>query len=119
MRFPAVILAAAALLLAACSSSEQPASTAGSTGGSTPPAASGGTTAQPAAPSIRPGSKEDFVANVGDRVFFGYDKSDLTPEARNQIQKWAAWLKQYPNNTVTIEGHCDERGTREYNLGLG
>lgn len=68
---------------------------------------------------VVPGSQEDLVLNVGDRVFFDVDKSDLKPKARETIDKWAAWLKQYPDVTVMIEGHCDERGTREYNLGLG
>ncbi len=65
------------------------------------------------------GSQEDLVLNVGDRVFFGFDQSDLQPSAREQVERWAGWLKQFPANTVTIEGNCDERGTREYNLGLG
>jgi peptidoglycan-associated lipoprotein len=66
-----------------------------------------------------PGTQQDLVVNVGDRVFFGYDKSDLTPEARTTIEKQAQWLKTYPHINVSIEGHCDERGTREYNLALG
>ncbi len=67
----------------------------------------------------RPGTQEDLVVNVGDRVFFGFDKSDLTAEARATLDRQAAWLKQYPTVKVTMEGHCDERGTREYNLALG
>lgn len=66
-----------------------------------------------------PGTQQDFVVNVGDRVFYGYDQSTLTPEGQRTLERQAAWLKQYPNNSVTIEGHCDERGTREYNLALG
>ncbi|MEK9661542.1 MAG: peptidoglycan-associated lipoprotein Pal [Alphaproteobacteria bacterium] len=66
-----------------------------------------------------PGSQLDLEVNVGDRVFFDFDKSNLKPEARTTIERWAAWLKTYPQNRVTIEGHCDERGTREYNLALG
>lgn len=65
------------------------------------------------------GTQQDFVINVGDRVFFGYDQYDLTSEARSQIEQQVRWLKQYPNLNVTVEGHCDERGTREYNLALG
>jgi peptidoglycan-associated lipoprotein len=57
--------------------------------------------------------------NVGDRVFFDYDSSVLSPQATQTLDKQAAWLKQYPNVIVTIEGHADERGTREYNLALG
>lgn len=65
------------------------------------------------------GSQQDLVVNVGDRVFFGYDQYDLTAEARTTIEHQAQWLKTYPSVTVMIEGHCDERGTREYNLALG
>jgi peptidoglycan-associated lipoprotein len=52
-------------------------------------------------------------------VFFAFDRSDITPEAREILERQADWLRRYPNVTVTIEGHCDERGTREYNLALG
>ncbi len=69
--------------------------------------------------AARPGTQEDLVVNVGDRVFFGFDKSDLTAEARATLDRQAAWLMKYPSVTVTVEGHCDERGTREYNLALG
>lgn len=67
----------------------------------------------------QPGTQQDLVVNVGDRVFFGYDKFDLQPEARATVERQAEWLKSYPSLSVTIEGHCDERGTREYNLALG
>jgi peptidoglycan-associated lipoprotein len=66
-----------------------------------------------------PGSYAELVANVGDRVFFNFDKFDLEAQARETLDGQAAWLKQYPNVTVRVEGHCDERGTREYNLALG
>lgn len=66
-----------------------------------------------------PGTQQDLVVNVGDRVFFGYDRSDLTAEGQGTLQMQADWLKQYPSVNVTIEGHADERGTREYNLALG
>jgi len=65
------------------------------------------------------GSKEDFVVNVGDRVFFDFDKFDLKPEAQATLKKQAAWLQKYASVAVTVEGHADERGTREYNLALG
>lgn len=61
----------------------------------------------------------DEKQTVGDRVFFDLDQSDLTAEAQHTLELQAAWLKQYPNVNVTVEGHCDERGTREYNLALG
>ncbi len=65
------------------------------------------------------GTQQDLVVNVGDRVFFGYDKYDLSPEARATIEKQAQWLKTYSSINISVEGHCDERGTREYNLALG
>jgi peptidoglycan-associated lipoprotein len=113
MRFKVLSMFAAVLLLAACeTASDQSAGTAGQ---------GGATGAGPGAtrPGPRPGSQEDLVANVGDRVFYDFDKSDLKPEARRTIERWSAWLKQYPNVSVTVEGHCDERGTREYNIALG
>jgi peptidoglycan-associated lipoprotein len=69
--------------------------------------------------NAKPGTQEDLVVNVGDRVFFSFDKSDLAPEARATLDRQAAWLKKYGSVDVTIEGHCDDRGTREYNLALG
>jgi peptidoglycan-associated lipoprotein len=65
------------------------------------------------------GTQEDLVVNVGDRIFYGTNQSDLTPEARATLDRQAAWLKKYSSVNVTIEGHCDERGTREFNLALG
>ena len=65
------------------------------------------------------GSQDDLWANVGDRVVLGFDKSNRKPEAQTGRQRQAAWLKSNPSVRVTIEGHCDERGTREYNLALG
>ena len=104
-------LLAAVLLLAACS--ETPSTSTTNSGAGTQ--ATGPSTSS----TIAPGSKEDFIQNVGDRVFFAFDKSDISSEARATLQKQADWLKRYPNVTVTVEGHCDERGTREYNLALG
>ena len=66
-----------------------------------------------------PGSQQDFTVNVGDRVFFETDSSILTPTARQTLDRQAQWLLQYPNYPITVEGHADERGTREYNLALG
>ena len=66
-----------------------------------------------------PGSAQDFVVNVGDRVFFETDSSELTPQARTTLDKQAQWLQYYNRYTFTIEGHADERGTREYNIALG
>jgi peptidoglycan-associated lipoprotein len=66
-----------------------------------------------------PGTQEDLVVNVGDRVLFDYDSSALSSDGRQTLMGQAKWLQQHPNLYVTIEGHCDERGTREYNLALG
>jgi peptidoglycan-associated lipoprotein len=110
MRFKALGLLAALAMLAACETpSEQRAATTGA----------GTQQAAPAQTARQRSLQEILVSEVGDRVFFDFDKSDLKPEARRQVERWAAFLKQYPNATVTVEGHCDERGTREYNLGLG
>ena len=72
-------------------------------------------TSRPAAP----GSQQDFVVNVGDRVFFETDLTELTPQARSTLDKQAQWLQNYNRYTFLIEGHADERGTREYNIALG
>ena len=72
-----------------------------------------------AAGMATPGSQQDFVVNVGDRVFFETDSSDLTPQARATLDKQAQWLNNYNRYFFTIEGHADERGTREYNIALG
>ncbi len=67
-----------------------------------------------------PGSQQDFVVNVGDRVFFETDSTELTTQSRATLDKQAQWLTNYSNYTqFTIEGHADERGTREYNIALG
>ena len=66
-----------------------------------------------------PGSLDDFRVSVGERVFFGYDRYDLSPEARATLEKQAAWLRRYASVRVLVAGNADERGTREYNLALG
>ncbi|MBZ6378930.1 MULTISPECIES: peptidoglycan-associated lipoprotein Pal [Pacificimonas] len=77
-------------------------------------------TPTPVRDTVVPGSEEDFMRQVGsDRVFFAFDSSSLDAEAQDTLRRQAEWLKQYTNVTVTIEGHADERGTREYNLALG
>ncbi len=98
----------AALLLAACESKPPAASEA-------PPGPSAPTTTS----NVVPGSEEDLRVNVGDTVHFAYDRYDIQPDDQNTLQRQAAWLQKYPDVRVTIEGHCDERGTREYNLALG
>ncbi|WP_026606504.1 peptidoglycan-associated lipoprotein Pal [Methylocapsa acidiphila] len=66
-----------------------------------------------------PGSAQDFAVNVGDRVFFDSDSSELSPTAQATLDKQARWLQQYARYSFTVEGHADERGTREYNFALG
>jgi peptidoglycan-associated lipoprotein len=75
--------------------------------------------AAPSGATVSPGSVGDFRQNVGDRVYFDTDGSTVREDARQTLNKQAAWLKQYANYQITIEGHCDERGTREYNIALG
>jgi len=103
--------ASALLLVAACSSTDTTATGAGS--GASKPAQAPATQAAP------PGSSAHFVAQVQDRVYFDFDSYSLDSEDRQALQQQAAWLKLYPQTTITVEGHCDERGTREYNLALG
>jgi peptidoglycan-associated lipoprotein len=66
-----------------------------------------------------PGSAQDFVVNVGDRVFFETDSSELTAQSRATLDKQSQWLNLYNRYSFTVEGHADERGTREYNIALG
>lgn len=108
MRLKAFSLFAAVLLVAAC----------GDTGSQDPMVSGEGMTAADIG-DVSPGSPEDFLVNVGDRVFFGYDRYDLTSAARATLERQAQWLQRYPNRRVVVEGHADERGTREYNLALG
>ena len=104
-------LLGASLMLAACSSTPPEPPPPG------PPGPPGG--AGIGSRNIVPGSQQDLEASAGDRVFFAFDRADISPEAREILGRQADWLRRYPNVTVTIEGHCDERGTREYNLALG
>ena len=103
-------LMAALVLVAACDTTGSNEGEGGANG------ASGANGAHGAA---RPGTQEDLVVNVGDRVFFSFNESDLSTEAQATLDRQATWLKKYATSKVTIEGHCDERGTREYNLALG
>ncbi|MFN4013964.1 MAG: peptidoglycan-associated lipoprotein Pal [Reyranella sp.] len=76
-------------------------------------------TASAATTTVTPGSVGDFRQNVGDRVFFDTDSSTVREDGRQTLNRQAEWLKKYGSYQITIEGHCDERGTREYNLALG
>jgi peptidoglycan-associated lipoprotein len=104
-------LAGVLVLLAACSNTPSAPTTSGPGG----PGGPGGMGAS----QYAPGSQQDLAATAGDRVFFAYDRADISPEGQQILERQAHWLQRYPNVAVTIEGHCDERGTREYNLALG
>lgn len=118
MRVKLLGMFAALTLVAACESAPEGGAAGAGAGTSAAPAASSASTAQAPA-ARRPGSREDFLASVKDRVFFDYDKSDIRRDQSASLDAQAEWLKRYPNVTLTVEGHCDERGTREYNLALG
>jgi peptidoglycan-associated lipoprotein len=117
-----MVLTAALVATAGCGSRRPP---------SLPPAPGGGSGTQPGidgtqggisgrAGVVVPGSRDDFLQSVpADRVFFAFDSSSLTPEARATLDAQAQWLNSNAQVTVTIEGHADERGTREYNIALG
>jgi peptidoglycan-associated lipoprotein len=92
---------AAVTLLAACATQEQAATTGA------------------AATGPVPGSQEDLVANVGDRIFFDLDRSTVRTDGQQTLDRQAAWLAKYPSVNVQIAGNCDERGTTEYNIALG
>jgi peptidoglycan-associated lipoprotein len=111
-----LLMSVALVSLAACSSDEDAAVDTSMSGLQGDQMAANGT-----APvnGVVPGTQQDLVVNIGDRVFFGYDQSDVASEGQATLARQVAWLKQYPSVSVTIEGHADERGTREYNLALG
>lgn len=118
---PAAALALA-VLLAACSDSSDSANSSGTAGLATanPGGLSGSAlSGQRGAGSARPGSQEDLAATVGDRVYFATDSAQVGPDQRPVLDRQAQWLAQYRQVQVTMEGHADERGTREYNLALG
>ena len=69
--------------------------------------------------NVKPGTGQDFVVNVGDRVFFEEDQSTLTAQGQSTLGNQAKWLNKFSQYTITVEGHADERGTRQYNIALG
>ncbi len=107
MKFKVISTFAGLALLAACSSTPT-ASTSTGTGGMTTPA-----------PGAAPGSEQDLVANVGDRVFFDLNQSTLNDDADTTLGRQSAWLSKYPNVNIMIAGNADERGSETYNLALG
>src|SRR5262249_37052913 len=116
MRSKFVALVGVLLLLGACESTPSDSGSPTGTGSSTTSTQGGGDISRGQVP---PGSAQAFQQNVGCRGLFDTDQSALKPDARATLQEQAVWLRRYPSVTVTVEGHCDERGTREYNLALG
>ncbi|MGH7119727.1 MAG: peptidoglycan-associated lipoprotein Pal [Acetobacteraceae bacterium] len=105
MKFRLIGAFAALALLAACATPPKPKTT--------------GTGAAAATAGPVPGSQQDLVQNVGDRVFFAFDRSNLSPESAATLGRQAAWLEKFPEVKALVAGNCDERGTEEYNLALG
>ena len=103
----------AALLLAACTHKQEAVNTA------PPPVSPPPPQQQAVTSSIIPGSAQDFKVNVGDTVHFGLNQYNIEDSDKGTLSKQATWLARYPSVRLNIEGHCDERGTREYNLALG
>ncbi len=99
----AVMLVLGPLAIAGCSNTPRP----------------GSQLASGAGGPVSPGTRRDFTVNVGNTVYFSTDSTELSPSAQETLRKQAVWLNRYPQYTITIEGHADERGTREYNIALG
>ncbi len=104
-RNPAVVALTLALALAGCANKKNMPNSAGELG--------------LGAGAATPGSAQDFTVNVGDRIFFDTDSSSIRADAQQTLDRQAQWLARYSNYAITVEGHADERGTREYNLALG
>jgi peptidoglycan-associated lipoprotein len=131
MRLKLISILAASFFVAACSTpTEETGETAGtgaSSGSSSPTTAAASTLTETSAASADKaagssyavGSQESLIAEAGDRVFFGFDKFELNVESREALRRQAAWLRSNPDVTIVVEGHADERGTRDYNLALG
>jgi peptidoglycan-associated lipoprotein len=113
------LIATAAASMAACASRPKPAGPAPTTAPAPPPAEQPAPSPGAVGESVVPGSERDFVINAGDRVYFDFDRFDLRADAQPILDAQTAWLQRYPAVRVRIEGNCDERGTREYNLALG
>lgn len=107
MKLQTLTMLTALVLLSACA---KEADTSGAVAGT-------GNTASTSGPV--PGSEEDLVANVGDRVFYSFNESTLSADARGTLDRQSAWLGRYPQDNVQIAGNCDERGTEEFNIALG
>ena len=112
-------ITAASIFLAACATSETEMETVTETETVVPVVPAPDVMQTPLTPGPAPGTQAHLVATVGDRVFFEYDKAELTSTARDILRRQAEWLRNNLEVSVVIEGHCDERGTREYNIALG
>lgn len=113
-----VLITSAAAAMAACASRPKP-SLPAAPPPPPPPAAEAAPPPAPVGETVLPGSERDFVVNAGDRVYFDFDKYEVRVDAQPILDAQSAWLKRYPVVQVRIEGNCDERGTREYNIALG
>ena len=126
MRFKILSLLAAMALVSACSTAPEDSADSSGSGeattsstADTSSSSSGSSVAPSTVDEVVAGSERDFLINVGDRIFFDFDRSDIRADAQSALAKQAAWLLQHPGVTIQVEGHCDERGTNEYNLALG
>ena len=119
MRFKILGLIAAAALVAACETAPEEKAAVSGAGAATAATTAAPTVSPPPAPPAPAATQDGLIREAGDRVFFDFDKYNLKADARGTLEKQAAWLKKWPAVTITVEGHCDERGTREYNLALG
>ncbi len=117
MRMKILSVLAAVALVGACETASEESGKSSGSGASAVKLAY--TSKAPARAGIKAGTQQDLVVNVGDRMFFDYDQFTVRPDQGLILDKQAAWLKTNPSVTITVEGHCDERGTREYNLALG
>jgi peptidoglycan-associated lipoprotein len=116
------LIATAAVSMAACASKPKPTYPTTAPAPTAPPPAPDRNPAPPPSAVSQaplPGSEQDFVINVGDRVYFDFDRYEVRSDATGLLDAQAGWLKRYPAVQIRIEGNCDERGTREYNLALG
>lgn len=119
-----IVFGAALILLGACASPDEEVPGGAGAGAGVGAAGAGlgdaaGVASSDLPAGVAPGSQEDLEVTVGDRIFFEYDSAVLSPTASQTLDRQAAWLQRYPETSVTVEGHTDERGTREYNLALG
>ena len=119
MRIRILSVLAAVALVGACETASEESGKASGSGSTALKLAYTAKAPATASTAIKAGTQQDLVVNVGDRIFFDLDKYSVRVNQRSHLDKQAAWMKVNPSVTVAVEGHCDERGTREYNLALG